>query len=144
MKNFPWDKITNIQHPKTGETLVEWAVSTVGTTKVEVSMSDEIIWRVISREQWLQVMLSNRNTAKMDKKGRLNGTLTILFGCGRPNDPLGNLILLRLHFDMLAMAKNMKGPDAEHFKRAMILVGETFKGLGLKPDPDFAKRMGGN
>ena len=137
MSKFPWDTIETFPHPNTGALLPEWAVSTVGTTKVEMSMNDARIWRELPREQWLAVMLSNRNNAKTDRTGGMQRILTVLFGFGKPADPAGNLMLVRVHFDIIRMASNLRGPDSEHFKQAMILIEQTFKELGIKPDSNF-------
>lgn len=56
------------RHPETGAEMPEWAVSTVGTTRVELSMRDERIWQELPREDWLGVLASPVTNAKMDRK----------------------------------------------------------------------------
>jgi hypothetical protein len=102
-----------------------------------MSMSDTRIWKELPREQWMPVMLANQNSAKMDCTRGLKRTLTVLFGFGKPNDPSGNLMMVRIHFDLMAMAQNLNGPDSQHFKQVMAMIGLTCKELGIKPDSNF-------
>jgi hypothetical protein len=135
---FPWDSVDEFPHPGTGEPMPAWAVSVVGSTKVEMSMSDERIRKEHAREEWLAVMLSNRNAAKISRVADGTGrTVTVLFGFGSPNDPMGNLMLFRVHFNLVALAENTQGPEMEHFKRALIMLVETYKELGIKLDSNF-------
>ena len=138
---FPWDTFETFPHPETGELLPEWAVSTVGGTTIEMSVNDRRIWRVLPREQWLVVLLAKRNQGKIDRAEQ--GTqriITVLFGFGSPDDPIGNLMFVRLRFDLLALVKDPNGPAAQHLAKAMACIAKAWIDLGLKMDPDFYER----
>ena len=139
--NIPWDRIEEFSHPETGELRPEWAVSTVGSTTFEMSMRDERICKEVPREEWLPVMLSNRTHARIFRVGQdTRRTVTVIFGFGSPNDPIGNLMLVRVHFDTRIMAENPHGPDAEHFAKAVAMISHHYLHLGLKNDPDFYEK----
>ena len=141
MLDFQWDSFTTFPHPQTGEPLVEWAVSTVGTTKVEMSMSDAKIWEAIPRKQWLGVMLAANSNAKMDRSG---GVWTVLFGFGCPNDPAGNLMLVRVHSDFDTLKTKPESPDAQQFARATRAIILMFQKLGIALGSNFDDKTRSN
>lgn len=139
MLDLQWDSFSTSKHPP-GE-LPEWAVSTVGSTKVELSMRDERIWRELPREQWLGVMLAPQNNVKM---GRIHGAWVTLFGFGRPNDPAGNLMFIRVRSDLETLTTQPGSPDAQQFARATKAIFMTMQGLGISPDSSMLDYMRGN
>jgi hypothetical protein len=133
MFNLQWDAVQMFRHPQTGAEMPEWAVSTVGTTTVELSMRDERIWRELPREEWLGVMASPVNNVKMN---RIDDAWVTLIGFGRPNDPAGNLMFVRVRSYLGILANSPRSPDAEHFARVTKLVMTTLQCTGHSAGPE--------
>lgn len=141
MLNLPWDTIQMFRHPETGLEMPEWAVSTVGTTSVELSMCDERIWRELPKDEWLGVMAAPVSNAKMN---RIQDAWVTLIGFGRPGDPAGNLMLVRVRSDLRTLTTNPRSPDAEHFARITKVLMMTLHALGIQPDQNMYDRMANN
>lgn len=119
------------RHPETGLEMPEWAVSTVGTTSVELSMRDERIWRELPREEWLGVMAAPVSNAKMS---RIQDSWVTLIGFGQPNDPAGNLMFVRVRSDVRTLTATPRSPAAEHFARITKTLMTTLHALGIQLD----------
>ena len=134
MLDLPWNIFRTFDNPATLEPLIEWAESTVGTTRIEVSMNDNRIWNELPREEWLGVCLAPMNNAKMDSSPT---ALTFLFGLGAPSEPAGNLIYIRIHADFAFIAQNKSNPAAQHFGRGIKSAMLLMKQLSIEPDSNM-------
>ncbi len=121
--DIQWDKCETFV--SNGETFIRYAVSDQDGVTFEVSMHDPTIQAMYPREHWLPVYCAPTNT-KID---RIDGRLVVLCGLGQPNNPNGNLMLMR------ATAQTKYSA----FRKAKIIAGilATLAGLGISPDENM-------
>lgn len=57
-----------------------------------------------------------------------------VIGFGRPSDPAGNLMFVRVRSDHQTLTSSPRSPDAEHFARITKALVMTLDALGIRLD----------
>ncbi len=120
-----WDKAETFEAAN-GEVCMRYAISDRDGVCYEFSMHDPTIQSMYPASHWMPVFSAPINSAKID---RIEGRLVVLCGFGKPNDPTGNLVLMRVS------SRPGFSPERMALIVSMILV--TLMGFGIRPD----KRM---
>jgi hypothetical protein len=115
-----WDKQEMFVAPN-GMQGVRYAISDRDGIVLEFSMHDATIQSLLPRDYWFPVFSTPVNNAKVNL---IDGKLVILCGLGKPNDPMGNLILYRV--------KISRGFLDERKNAVTELLVETLRGFGIK------------
>jgi|HubBroStandDraft_5_1064220.scaffolds.fasta_scaffold666673_1 hypothetical protein len=111
-----WDKFETFNAG--GHTAIRYAFSEKDGVSLEMSLHDPTIQSMFPQSHWFPIYSAPTSNAKID---RIDGKLVVLMGFGKPNDPLGNLMLMRvwsrlgyskarmgqiITFILISMAKN--------------------------------------
>jgi hypothetical protein len=132
MKPIEWDKQETFTAPN-GAVGIRYAVSDRDGITYEFSMHDPTIQSMLPQAYWLPVFSAPASNAKID---RIDGRLIVLCGLNKPNDPLGNLVLMRV------ASRPGFSPDRMAYIISLILM--TLAGFGIRPDQHMADAIRGN
>ena len=113
-------------------------IITQGYTQVEVCMEDARIQQELELDYWRPVFLQPANNARIDYMG---DRLVILFGFGRPTDPVGNLMLIRLKTDFGKFLEDPCSKDAAFLLAQVENIMLAFQQLGIKLENDIMKSL---
>lgn len=127
-----WDKVTMF-NAKTGQQGIRWASSEREGVHCEFSMHDETIQALLPANYWLPVLSATVNNAKID---RIDGRLVALFGLGKPSDPMGNLVLVRL--------ATRPGHNISRLNDCILHILAMLQKFGIKPDKRMEDTIRGN
>ena len=92
MKPIQWDKQETFTAPN-GQVGMRYAISDHDGVTYEFSMHDPTIQALLPKSVWFPVYSAPTNCANIK---RIDGKLVVLCGFGKPNDPMGNLVFMRV------------------------------------------------
>src|SRR5690349_6454336 len=127
-----WDR-QEIFTASNGKVGVRYAISDRDGVSYEFSMHDHTIQSMLPRSLWMPVFTAPSTNAKID---RIDGRLVVLCGLNKPNDPMGNLILMRVG--------SRPGYSPDRMAHIVTLILGTLAGLGIRPDQHMADTIRGN
>jgi hypothetical protein len=130
--DIQWDKQETFI-ARNGRVGIRYASSDHDGVIVEFSMHDPTIQEMLPKNHWLPVFTAPSTNAKID---RIDGRLVVLCGFGKPNDPMGNLLLMRL--------SSRPGFSPERMSKAIVLTLVTLAGFGIRPDKNMMDAVRGN
>lgn len=107
-----------------------------GDTQVEFFMDEAEIRAELPRDFWQPVFLqtvSNLRTTVM------NGRLVFLFGLSKPNEPMGNLMLITIKADVKKICHNPASQEASLFFWALKKLEGMCEHFKIKPDNDITE-----
>lgn len=122
MTPIQWDKQETFTAPN-GKIGMRYAISDHDGITYEFSMHDPTIQSMFPVAHWFPVHSAPASCAKID---RIEGKLVVLCGFGKPNDPMGNLLLMRV----------ASRPGYSRSKMAQIIatILITLAGFGIQFD----------
>lgn len=127
-----WDNPEFFTMPN-GKPAIRYALSDRGGVVVECSMHDATIRSLLPMAYWLPVFSATIDNAKID---RIGGKLVVLFGCGKPNDPGGNLVLYRVC--------SRPGFSPQRMAQVVALLLATCAQSGIRLDQPMVDIIRGN
>jgi hypothetical protein len=125
MKPIQWDKQEMFTAPN-GQLCVRYAISDHDGVVIEHSMHDPTIQSMLPVDYWLPVYTAPVNNARAD---RIDGRLVVLCGFGKPDDPTGNLFLMRL--------ASRPGFSATRLAGIIGLMLVSLAAFGIRPDQNM-------
>ena len=132
MDSMEWDKKEMFAAPN-GVIAVRYAISDRDGVAIEFSMHDPTIQSMFPRDYWLPVFTALTNNVRIN---RIDGKCVVLCGFGKPNDPLGNLILFRL--------SSKAGFSGARMGRIVAQIIITLDRFGIRFDKHMADTIRGN
>jgi hypothetical protein len=132
MNPIEWDKQETFTAPN-GVTAMRYAVSNRNGVTYEFSMHDATIQTMLPQTYWIPVFTAPVNNAKID---RIDGRLVVLCGFGKANDPVGNLVLMRV--------ATIPGFSVERLACVIALILATLARFGIQPDKHMMDTIRGN
>lgn len=112
-----------------GKSAVRYAVSIRDGVHFELSMHDPTIQKMVSHEFWLPAFAAQRANARVEivrDTIRDRPQVAIICGFGKPNDPMGNLILYRI--------SPGRGYSPERLIKVVGLVAMSLLAMGIRLD----------
>jgi hypothetical protein len=116
-----------------GNEAVRHAISDRDGVIYEFSMHDPTIQSMVPQSQWLAAMSAPVTNAKID---RIERGFTVLIGMGKPADPLGNLLFIRV--------KTNPGFAAHRLAKMIAMVLVILDRFGIRPDKQMIDKIRGN
>ena len=132
LEPIQWDKQEMFTAPN-GAFGVRYATSDRDGVTCEFSMHDPTIQSMLPIAYWLPVHSAPINNAKID---RIDGRLVVLCGFGKPNDPMGNLVLMRV--------ASRPGFSLVQMERVFSMIFLTLAELGIRFDKSMENQIRGN
>lgn len=117
-----WDKQETFTAPN-GKIGIRYAISDHDGVAYEFSMHDPTIQSMFPRDLWFPVHSAPASCARIN---RIDGKLVVLCGFGKPNDPMGNLVLMRVG--------SRPGFSRSRMAQIIGLMLVTMTGFGLQFD----------
>lgn len=115
-----WDKCETFS-ASDGTPGIRYAISDRDGVTYEFSMHDPTIKSMVSRDRWLPVHSSPTNCANINQ---IDGKLIVLCGFGKPNEPVGNLLMMRVG--------SRPGFSQDRMTQIISLILFTLAGFGIQ------------
>ena len=132
MTPIQWDK-QEMFTASNGEAGIRYAISSSDGVTYEFSMHDPTIQTMLPQAYWLPVFSAPVNNAKID---RIDGCLVVLCGLSKPNDPSGNLVMMRV--------ASRLGFSPNRMAQIIAVILATLAQFGIRPDKDMMETIRGN
>lgn len=132
MLMIQWDKQDLFAAPD-GTPRIRYAISNREGVCCEMSMHDPTIQSLLAPAYWLPVFTALQESAKIN---RVDGRLVVLLGFGKPRDPIGNLIMMRV--------SSQPGFSPERMALVINLILMTLMHFGIRLDKNMENTIRGN
>lgn len=113
----------------------ETFIASSGATAIRYAMSmhDATIRSLLPADFWIPVHAAPVTNAKIE---RVHGRLVVLCGFNKPDDPLGNLVLIRV--------ATAPGFSRNRLATVTAMILMTLAGFGIQPDKHMTDIIRGN